>query len=176
MSCIKKNSFIKSSFPINIIYTDASINIYEKENSFIRIAKNKEELKEEILTKKKLFKSIDKINNSPIPYSVVEKIPFFDKCSKLSKDKIKICNDDFIKNFILSHLLEIEYYQNVDKLRIMYSFLISKEGIIYDISVRTNHKELESEFKKIIKLLPNFNPGIKNNEEVTVRYSSVIKK
>lgn len=55
--------------------------------------------------------------------------------------------------------------------RIFISFTISKEGTVANIDIRAPHPILENEARRLVQLIPQLKPGIKDGIPVCIKYS-----
>jgi len=112
-------------------------------------------------------------NKNDVPFSVIEKVPVFPGCQGADNEAMKKCmvlnisqiiNDNFNTN--LGTELNL-----VGKQRIAVQFKIDKTGKIVNISARAPKPELEAEAIRVVKLLPQMEPGVHKGEKVGVLYS-----
>ncbi len=59
--------------------------------------------------------------------------------------------------------------------RVFILFEISETGKVTNIRIKSSQKSLEKEFIRIMKLLPDFEPGMIDNKPVTVKYTLPFK-
>lgn len=60
---------------------------------------------------------------------------------------------------------------NEKRIRVYAQFIIDQNGLIKDIKVRTPHRELQKETKRVLELLPSFIPGKHDNHSVETKYT-----
>ncbi|MFK5890369.1 MAG: M56 family metallopeptidase [Flavobacteriaceae bacterium] len=107
--------------------------------------------------------SFAEIDQAPI-YPGCENAPEQRKC--LSENITKLISQNF--NFRLANNLDLKPGHK----RIFVMFTINKNGKVTDVRARAPHKKLEIEAIRVIKLIPQLKPGIKNNGKVVaVKYS-----
>jgi len=107
--------------------------------------------------------SFAEIDQAPI-YPGCENAPEQRKC--LSENITKLISQNF--NFRLANNLDLKPGHK----RIFVMFTINKNGKVTDVRARAPHKKLETEAIRVIKLIPQLKPGIKNNGKVVaVKYS-----
>ena len=121
------------------------------------------------------FKEQNKIvDETEIPYAVVDEVPIFPSCQGLSSNKErKQCTSDKIasfvnKNFNAKLAKEVGL---IGRQRMTVIFKIGIDGTISNIRARANHAELERELIRVIEALPKMQPGKQNGEAVIVPYS-----
>jgi hypothetical protein len=118
---------------------------------------------------------LENIENSiEVPFAVIEQVPVMLGCQNLtSNDERKACmsknitkhvNDNF--NTDIAKKIGLTGRQ-----RISVIFKIDTQGEVIDVRARAAHPELEIEAKRVIKLLPQFKPGVQKGQVVTVPYS-----
>ena len=112
-----------------------------------------------------------------VPFAVVEKIPQFQSCESSELQIGMECfnqqmNSHIAKNLIYPTLAREEDIQG----RVFVIFTIDKKGNVTNIRARgpKGGALLEEEAIRIVKLLPQFKPGIQRGKPVAVRYSQPI--
>lgn len=94
-------------------------------------------------------------------------------CEGLTEIPLANCTNNAVYNFILSnidkHTLGLQGLPK-GKYTVLVKFNISKKGSIRDIVIQSPLIQLENEFIRILKLLPNFRPGQLNGAYVRVKY------
>ena len=117
--------------------------------------------------------SKDSINsNENLPISIVEDVPSTNDCKELLKrDKL----DCFNKN-IYEHIKK--HFRYPDKAarkkitgKVLITFTINKEGYVENILTSGADELLMEEARRIISLLPRFNPGTQRGKPINVQYS-----
>ena len=109
-----------------------------------------------------------------VPFSIIENAPIFSTCKKFeSNDQRKKCTSNEIAKFISKNFNTDlgTQYDLAGRHRISAWFKIDTQGNILDIGARTPHPVLEDEVKRVINLLPKFEPGTHRGKEVTVSYA-----
>lgn len=109
-----------------------------------------------------------------ISFSSVEISPTHPSCLKLSSDiEKRKCTSNAVNTFVgknfntnIANSLDIP----VGKQRISTQFTINKQGNVTNIKARGPHPKLEEEAKRVLKLLPIFNPGKENGKVIDVLY------
>lgn len=114
------------------------------------------------------------INGEDVPFAAIEKVPAYPGCSG-DTESMKICISTNIAKFINSNFntgiakdLKISGLQ-----RIAVQFKIDKTGKVVNVRARSlsHTKELEEEAIRVVKLLPQMQPGEQKGEKVGVLYS-----
>lgn len=111
-------------------------------------------------------------NEADVPFAVIEKVPTYPGCSGdneamkkcMSQSIAMFVNDNFNTN--LGKQLELS-----GKQRISVQFKIDKTGKIVNVRARAAKPELETEAIRVVKLLPQMQPGEQKGEKVGVLYS-----
>src|SRR5690606_17325381 len=124
------------------------------------------------------IKYVDKTPDvGPIPYEKVELVPVFPGCEGLStNDERKDCMSEKIdrlvrKNFNASKVTD---YGITGLQRIYVQFKINKLGLVSDVEIRTPHKVLENEARRVTSLIPQMKPGRQRNQDVEVVFMKPI--
>jgi len=108
-----------------------------------------------------------------VPYAVIENVPVYPGCKGKDNLSLKNCMSDKISTFVNRNF-------NVKKVskklkdgvyRIFVSFKIDTQGKIVSIRSRAPHPALEKEAIRVIKKLPQIEPGRQRGEVVGVLYS-----
>ncbi|SNZ01250.1 M56 family metallopeptidase [Flagellimonas pacifica] len=108
--------------------------------------------------------------NASVPFGVIEEAPIFPGCED-AVDKRK-CFQEKMQRHIRKNF---RYPEEAHKLgvqgKVYIIFKISKDGTITNIRTRGPHKSLEDEAQRIIKRLPQMQPGKQKGEVVEVPFS-----
>ncbi|MEH6763674.1 MAG: M56 family metallopeptidase [Aequorivita antarctica] len=111
-------------------------------------------------------------NETDVPFAAIEKVPTFPGCSG-DNEALKKCFSESISAFVgenfntkLGNDLGLLGLQ-----RIAVQFKIDKSGNIVDVKARAPKPELETEAIRIIKKLPQMQPGEQKGQKVGVLYS-----
>ncbi len=107
-----------------------------------------------------------------VPFAVIEDVPIFPGCEKVSKDKRRDCfqekmNDHIRKNFRYPEIAQEMGIQG----RVYVNFIIDKDGSITNIRMRGPDQNLEKEAQRIISRLPSMTPGKQRGRPVRVPFS-----
>lgn len=111
--------------------------------------------------------------NLPVPFAAIEKVPVFPGCSGADNEEMKKCMSQKIAEFVNSNF-NIGLGKELDlkgRQRIAVQFKIDKTGRITDVRARAPKPELEAEAVRVVKLLPQMQPGEQKGEKVGVLYS-----
>lgn len=114
------------------------------------------------------------IDDSDVPFTIIEDAPVFKGCEGLSKEANKKCFVEKMtkhvqRNFDASLAEDLGLHSGKHK---MYAqFIIDKQGNVVDIQVRAPHKKLKKEATRIVKKIPQFTPGKQRKKPVKVKYT-----
>lgn len=100
--------------------------------------------------------------------------PLFPGCENLSVQLQKECLQKEIQIHIAKNInstIPSKLGLKSEKTRIIVQFIIDKKGKIKEIKARGEHRKLEKEAIRVIKLLPKMEPGIYKGEAANVRLS-----
>lgn len=117
---------------------------------------------------------VKKPEESPMPFERVEQVPIYPGCENAkSNDERKACMSNKINKLIQKKFngnLASEYgLTGIQRISVV--FKIDKTGHITDIKTRAPHPGLENEANRIIKLIPEMQPGKQRDKPVGVIYS-----
>lgn len=113
----------------------------------------------------------------PIRFEKVELVPVFPGCEDLStNEERKECMSEKIdrlvrKNFNASKATD---YGITGVQRIYVQFKINKQGLVSDVEIRTPHKVLEDEARRVTGLIPQMKPGRQRSQDVEVVFMKPI--
>lgn len=109
----------------------------------------------------------------PVPFGAIEKVPVFPGCSGADNEEMKKCMSQKIAEFVNSNFnIGLGKELNLKgRQRIAVQFKIDKTGRITDVRARAPKPELEAEAVRVVKLLPQMQPGEQKGEKVGVLYS-----
>lgn len=107
-----------------------------------------------------------------VPFAVIENVPIFPGCEKLSREKQRTCLQGKLMEHIRQHFTypEAARIANVQG-RVIVTFVIDKEGILKVEHVRGPDRSLEEEAVRIISLVPKMTPGKQRGKPVPMRMS-----
>lgn len=111
-------------------------------------------------------------NSDNLTLEIVDVPPTSTNCLGESKKEKSNCFDQKMNEHLRKHFK----YPNKaaeDNIqgKVVVSFVINKLGKVVDIQTTGGHKILQKEAKRIISLLPNFTPAVKNGKPVNIMYS-----
>ncbi len=107
-----------------------------------------------------------------IPFAIIEDVPIFPGCEKVSKDKRRDCFQDQMNKHIKRNFQYPEIAQEMGiQGRVYVSFIIDKDGSINNITMRGPDQNLEKEAQRIISKLPQMIPGKQRGRAVRVPFS-----
>jgi protein TonB len=115
---------------------------------------------------------IEEFDDVDVPFAVIEDVPIFPGCEKVSKSERRNCfqqqmNKHIRKNFRYPEIAQEMGIQG----RVYVNFIISKDGSITNIRMRGPDKNLEKEAQRIISKLPTMTPGKQRGRAVRVPFS-----
>ena len=107
-----------------------------------------------------------------VPFAVIEDVPIFPGCEKVSKDKRRDCFQEKMNNHIRKNFRYPEIAQEMGiQGRVYVNFIIDKDGTITNIRMRGPDQNLEKEAQRIISVLPSMTPGKQRGRPVRVPFS-----
>ena len=107
-----------------------------------------------------------------VPFAVIEDVPIFPGCEKVSKDKRRDCFQEKMNNHIRKNFRYPEIAQEMGiQGRVYVNFIIDKDGSITNIRMRGPDQNLEKEAQRIISVLPSMTPGKQRGRPVRVPFS-----
>ena len=107
-----------------------------------------------------------------VPFAVIEDVPIFPGCEKVSKDKRRDCFQEQMNNHIRKNFRYPEIAQEMGiQGRVYVNFIIDKDGSITNIRMRGPDQNLEKEAQRIISRLPSMTPGKQRGRPVRVPFS-----
>lgn len=112
------------------------------------------------------------VEDIPVPFSVVEKVPVFPGCTGKSNAALKSCFQEKMQDHLVKHFKypETAMEMNISG-KVYVMFEINKDGLVSGIRSRGPDKLLEKEAERIISLLPKMIPGKQRGMPVRVPYS-----
>jgi periplasmic protein TonB len=112
-----------------------------------------------------------------VPFAVLEDIPLFPGCEKVSRDKQKECFTEQMNKHIKKYFdyPERAKEDNIQG-RVTVMFVIDKTGNVTNLRLKgpKGGELLEGEAERIIKKLPKFIPGKQRGKAVSVSYAQPI--
>ena len=114
----------------------------------------------------------DDFEDVDVPFAVIEDVPIFPGCERVSKSKRRECFQEKINKHIRKNFRYPEIAQEMGiQGRVYVNFIIAKDGSIGNIRMRGPDKNLEKEAARIIGKLPNMTPGKQRGRPVRVPFS-----
>lgn len=108
-----------------------------------------------------------------VDFKVVEDVPVFPGCEKLSTNKEKAsCFSEKIRRIVSKKFNTGlgEEYGLTGVQRIYTQFDVDADGMIKNIQIRAAHPKLKKEAERVINLFPQMTPGKQRGKPVTVKY------
>lgn len=103
-----------------------------------------------------------------VPISVVEVPPVYPGCAGSKEESVKCLmekiKEKFIKDFVFPSTLEKK------EQKLIVSFKVSKEGVVTSTALRSQHKDIDEQVKKVFSDLPKIIPGTQRNKPVVVTF------
>jgi len=107
-----------------------------------------------------------------VPFAIIEDIPIFPGCEKVSKKMQRKCFEEKIHKHVVKNFRYPEIAQEMGiQGRVYVSFIIDKDGNVVGVQPRVPDKNLEKEALRIIEKLPQMTPGKQRGKVVRVPYS-----
>ena len=107
-----------------------------------------------------------------VPFAVIEDVPIFPGCEKVSKSERRNCFQEKMNKHIRKNFRYPEIAQEMGiQGRVYVNFIIAKDGQITNIRMRGPDKNLEKEAQRIIAKLPKMIPGKQRGRPVRVPFS-----
>jgi protein TonB len=103
-----------------------------------------------------------------VPIAIVEVPPIYPGCTASREESIKCLfekiNEKFNKEFVFPSSLEKK------EQRIFVSFNVSHEGVVKIAVLRSPHKDIDEQVKKVFSDFPQLFPGTQRNKPVVVTF------
>ena len=107
-----------------------------------------------------------------VPFAVIENVPIFPGCEKMSREKQRACLQDKLMDHIRKNFVYPEVAKNANiQGRVIVTFLVDKEGMLKVEHVRGPDKSLEQEAVRIMSSVPQMIPGKQRGKPVVMRMS-----
>ena len=114
----------------------------------------------------------DEFDDIEVPFAVIEDVPIYPGCEKVSKSQRRTCFQDKINQHIKRNFRYPEIAQEMGiQGRVYVNFIIGRDGVISNIRMRGPDKNLENEAGRIIGRLPQMTPGKQRGRPVRVPFS-----
>lgn len=103
-----------------------------------------------------------------VPLSIVEVPPIYPGCAGSKEESVKCLmekiKEKFIKSFVFPSTLEEK------EQKLIVSFKVSKEGVVTSTALRSQHKDIDEQVKKVFSDFPKLTPGTQRNKPVAVTF------
>jgi protein TonB len=114
----------------------------------------------------------EEVEDVEVPFAIIENIPVFPGCEKVSKKRQRDCFQEKINKHIRKNFRYPEIAQEMGiQGRVYVSFIIGVDGRVIMVQPRGPDKNLEKEARRIIENLPQMIPGKQRGKAVRVPYS-----
>ena len=114
----------------------------------------------------------DDFEDVDVPFAVIEDVPIYPGCERVSKSERRNCFQDKINKHIRKNFRYPEIAQEMGiQGRVYVNFIIAKDGSITNVRMRGPDKNLEKEAARIISRLPKMTPGKQRGRPVRVPFS-----
>ena len=114
----------------------------------------------------------EEFEDEDVPFAVIEDVPIYPGCERVSKSKRRDCFQEQINKHIRKNFRYPEIAQEMGiQGRVYINFVIDKDGSITSIRMRGPDKHLEKEAQRIISKLPRMTPGKQRGRAVRVPFS-----
>jgi protein TonB len=115
---------------------------------------------------------VEEVEDVVVPFAIIENIPVFPGCEKVSKKRQRDCFQEKINKHIRKNFRYPEIAQEMGiQGRVYVSFIIGVDGRVIMVQPRGPDKNLEKEARRIIENLPQMIPGKQRGKAVRVPYS-----
>jgi protein TonB len=103
-----------------------------------------------------------------VPISIVEVPPIYPGCAGSREESINCLmekiKEKFTKSFVFPSTLEKK------EQKVFVSFKVSIEGVVTFTVIRSQHKDIDEQVKKVFSDLPRLFPGTQRNKPVVVSF------
>jgi protein TonB len=111
----------------------------------------------------------EEVEDVEVPFAIIENIPVFPGCEKVSKKRQRDCFQEKINKHIRKNFRYPEIAQEMGiQGRVYVSFIIGVDGRVIMVQPRGPDKNLEKEARRIIENLPQMIPGKQRGKAVRV--------
>ena len=120
----------------------------------------------------------EEIIGKQMSFAVIGQVPAFPGCdTSVSNDEQRKCFSDKINKIVIENF-DLDLGKTlglVGKQKIYVRFTINKEGNITNVKSRAPHPELEREARRVVKLIPQVEPGKQDGELINVTFDLPIR-
>lgn len=114
----------------------------------------------------------DDFEDVDVPFAVIEDVPIYPGCERVSKSERRACFQEKINKHIRKNFRYPEIAQEMGiQGRVYVQFVIGKDGSITGVRMRGPDNNLEKEAARIISKLPKMTPGKQRGRPVRVPFS-----
>jgi len=183
VSCSDDNVSVEKEVSLQTQIAELQAAIQEKEGLSDAERDQLSSLMQEVYEKKFTADGRDKVieereyidfDDIGVPYALIDQVPVYPGCENtLTNAERKACMAEKVSKYVNRNFdVNLAKKLNLKGVnRIFMKFKINKEGDIIDIMARAPHPELEREAIRIIKGLPNMQPGQQDGVPTAVLYS-----
>jgi protein TonB len=144
----------------------------KKEIKEVEIQSTETNQKEEVVKAEKVVVAAVEEPDLDVPFAIIEDVPLFPGCEKVSRDKRKECFQEKIqahirKNFNYPDAAIDAGHQG----KVFVSFIIEKDGRVTIANMRAPYPTLEKEARRIMNKLPQMTPGKQRGKPVRMTMS-----
>ena len=149
------------------------IKVVEDEEEVVEtIIESTETDQEEVIVDAEEVDVVEEDMDVDVPFAVIEEIPLFPGCEKVSKSQQKKCFQEKMNEHIRKTFRYPQIAQDLGiQGKVYVSFVIDRDGKIVGIRSRGPDKNLTQEAERIIAALPQMIPGKQRGKAVRVPYS-----
>ena len=119
--------------------------------------------------------SSDFIEEETVPFDQTDEVPVFKGCDKAPsrRESVDCFNDKMMNHIKKNFRYPEEAADNDIQGKVEITFIINVDGLVKDIKTTSPDRKgiLDKEAKRIIALLPKFQPGKHRGEIVNVKYN-----
>jgi len=117
---------------------------------------------------------VEEMVTEDVAFAVVDSAPVYPGCEELSGEEQKACltagiQKHIARNFDSDLASELDMVDAEERIFVM--FKIDKNGDVMDVKARAPHAKLEQEAVRVIKSLPEMEPGMHEGQAAVVSYS-----
>ena len=149
-----------------LFYTSCETNSVTEEEVEVVVEQNKKLLQQKITTE------IETVYENDVPYAIIEEVPVFPGCEGTKEEKkdclSKKLQAHILKNFKPGLAKTMNMSKGIKKMRVL--FRINEEGKVTDMNVRAPHPELKKEALRVLKTIPQMQPGKQRGKAVGMYY------
>lgn len=127
---------------------------------------------EEIMDSESI-KDITHYETEEIPFQLIDQVPLFPGCEELETNaQRKECMSNGINAFVNKNfdtgMVKRDSITGLQRINVQ--FTVNENGVVDSIKARARYASLEEEAKRVVELLPQMQPGKKDDQAVRVIY------